>query len=198
VETTHDEVCVAELLHVFAEGNTPETCSATSLEVQKYVDEFAQEVLDTLANVTVHTDGVVHCRAGLYQEPLERVMEYLGLATKTDDQWVGGAMNEALDHGIPHALLSARLSNAVLWYRRYRRMTRNRERARFGGWTVNEAEAAQASMEAERVAAWATEQMRAADFYIAAENEVILPDHLTEAHWYENASASDRVITLNY
>jgi hypothetical protein len=84
--------------------------------VQGYIDEFHRTLKHTLST-GVEVDTRVGRRGGkgIYQEPMERVLEYMGLSMNADQ-----VVNASIDgEGIKRALIPFHVLNAKRWFRKY-------------------------------------------------------------------------------
>jgi hypothetical protein len=85
--------------------------------VQAYIDEY-HSILEPVLSEHVPVDprfGLGHM--GIYQEPLERTLEYLGLSMSKDQ-----AVNTSIDgeEGVKRALIPGHLLNAYHWFNKYK------------------------------------------------------------------------------
>jgi hypothetical protein len=100
---------------------------AASIEEYKRVQAYIDDYHDTLNN-TLSTEVEVDLRFGLgehgiYQEPLERVLEYMGLSMKKDQ-----VVNASIDGTErKRALIPFQLLNAQHWYDRSYKRRRQHE-----------------------------------------------------------------------
>jgi hypothetical protein len=103
------------------------TNEVTQAMVNSYINEYTQihAFIDGCHNITKHTlseDVVVDKRVGrrgngIYHEPLEQVLLYLGLSMKKNQ-----TVNTSIDSKtITRALLPGYLTNANLWFELYKR-----------------------------------------------------------------------------
>jgi hypothetical protein len=84
--------------------------------VQAYIDEH-HRILNLVLSDEVHLDTRVgRGDNGIYQEPLERTLEYLGLSMSKDQ-----VVNTSIDgeEGVKRALIPGHLLNANHWFHKY-------------------------------------------------------------------------------
>jgi hypothetical protein len=85
--------------------------------IQAYIDEYHRALKKTLSDEVEVDVRVGLGMMGIYQEPLERVLEYLGMSMHKDQ-----VVNASIDgEGTKRALLPFHVLNAKVWYNKYRR-----------------------------------------------------------------------------
>jgi hypothetical protein len=89
------------------------------IKVQDYIDEFHGILKHTLS-VEVDVDPRVGRRGGkgIYQEPMERVLEYMGLSMNAD-QVVNASIDGEEPGCIKRALIPFHVLSAKLWFRKH-------------------------------------------------------------------------------
>jgi hypothetical protein len=95
-----------------------ESCIETYTHVQAFIDEH-HEILKHVLSEDVQVDTRVgRGDNGLYHEPLEQVLVYLGLSMKKNQ-----TVNASIDgkSGVKRALIPGHLLNANLWFELYHR-----------------------------------------------------------------------------
>jgi hypothetical protein len=109
------------------EANVSEYLSQAT--VNTYIDEYKQihafiDEYHTVTEYALSEDAVVDTRVGrsdygLYHEPLERILEYLGLSMKKNQ-----TVNTSIDGiAVMRALIPGHPTNANHWYQLYQRTT---------------------------------------------------------------------------
>jgi ankyrin repeat protein len=92
-------------------------CIKEYKHVQTYIDEYHRALKKTLSDEVEVDAHVGRGGKGIYQEPLERVLEYMGLSMHKDQ-----VVNASIDGGgTKRALLPFHVLNAKVWYNKYRR-----------------------------------------------------------------------------
>jgi hypothetical protein len=84
--------------------------------VQAYIDEYFG-ILEPVLSEHVPVDPRFGLgQMGIYQEPLERTLEYLGLSMRKDQ-----VVNDSIDgeEGVKRALIPGHLLNANHWFNKY-------------------------------------------------------------------------------
>jgi hypothetical protein len=82
------------------------------VDVLEYIDEFHYVLKETLSYHAVTDTRLSLGENGIYQEPLERVLEYMGLSMYYD-QVVNTSFDE---YDTYHALIPFQVLNATMWY----------------------------------------------------------------------------------
>jgi hypothetical protein len=86
----------------------------TYSHVQAYIDEY-HRILNLVLSEHVPVDTRVgRGDYGLYHEPLERTLEYLGLSMSKDQ-----VVNTSIDGAVKRALIPGHLLNAIHWFDKY-------------------------------------------------------------------------------
>jgi hypothetical protein len=89
----------------------------TYKHVQGYIDEYSRILIPVLSEHVPADLRVGLGDNGIYQEPLERVLEYLGLSMSKDQ-----VVNASIDgggEGVKRALVPGHLLNANRWFDKY-------------------------------------------------------------------------------
>jgi hypothetical protein len=82
---------------------------------QAFIQNTHQQLVTTLSDHTVVDMRVGRGDAGIYQEPLERTLEYLGLSMNPDQ-----VVNTSIDGTTPmRVLIPSQHRNAKHWYKKY-------------------------------------------------------------------------------
>jgi ankyrin repeat protein len=91
-------------------------CIEEYKHIQAYIDEYHCASKKTLSDEVKVDVRVGRGGKGIYQEPLERVLEYLGMSMHKDQ-----VVNASIDgEGVKRALLPFHAVNAGVWYNKYR------------------------------------------------------------------------------
>jgi hypothetical protein len=91
---------------------------ATYKQVQAYIDEF-HDILKPVLTEHVQVDACMgRGDNDIYQEPMERVLEYLGMSM-SKDQVVNTSIDGGEEEGAKRALLPSHLLNANHWFDKY-------------------------------------------------------------------------------
>jgi hypothetical protein len=88
-------------------------CIEEYKRVQAYIDDYhdnLNDILSTKVEVDLRFGLSEH---GIYQEPLERVLEYMGLSMSKDQ-----VVNASIDEDTKWALIPGNVLNAACWYKR--------------------------------------------------------------------------------
>jgi hypothetical protein len=92
----------------------PSSRNISTFSVQAYIDEY-HGILDLVLLESVEVDTRVGLNEnGIYQEPLERVLQYLGMSMNKDQ-----VVNMSIDGGVRRALIPGHLLNASHWFDKY-------------------------------------------------------------------------------
>jgi hypothetical protein len=86
--------------------------------IQAYIDEFHRILKDTLSTKVDVDVRVGRGGRGIYQEPMERALEYMGLSMKKDQ--VVNASIDGADGIIKRALIPFHVLSAAMWRGKYR------------------------------------------------------------------------------
>jgi hypothetical protein len=90
----------------------------TFKQVQAYIDEFHDTLKPVLTEHVQVDTRVGRGDNGIYQEPLERVLEYLG-TSMSKDQVVNTSIDGEKEEGVKRALIPVHLLNANHWFDKY-------------------------------------------------------------------------------
>jgi hypothetical protein len=91
-------------------------CIEEYKHIQAYIDEYHRVLKNTLSDEVEVDARVGRGGKGVYQEPLERVLEYLGMSMHKDQ-----VVNASIDgEVVKRALLPFHVLNAEVWYHKYR------------------------------------------------------------------------------
>jgi hypothetical protein len=91
-------------------------CIEEYKHIQAYIDEY-HRILNVALSEHVPVDPRFGLgEMGIYQEPLERTLEYLGLSMHKD-QVVNASIDGA--EGVKRALIPFHVLNAEVWYSKY-------------------------------------------------------------------------------
>jgi hypothetical protein len=103
---------------VIVSAETVADCIEEYEHIQAYIDEY-HRILKLALSEHVPVDPRFGLgQMGIYQEPLERVLEYLGMSMNKDQ-----VVNTSIDgaEGIKRALLPFQVLNAAMWHDKYTR-----------------------------------------------------------------------------
>jgi hypothetical protein len=90
-------------------------CIEEYKHVQAYIDEYHRALKKTLSDEVEVDARVGRGGKGVYQEPLERVLEYLGMSMHKDQ-----VVNASIDGGgVKRALIPFHVLNAEVWHNKY-------------------------------------------------------------------------------
>jgi hypothetical protein len=84
--------------------------------VHDYIDDFHDTLTDTLSTMVEVDIRVGLGEDGIYHEPLERVLEYMGLSMNADQ-----VVNTSIDKDFTRALIPFQLSNALMWHGQWKK-----------------------------------------------------------------------------
>jgi predicted nucleic acid-binding Zn finger protein len=91
-------------------------CIEEYKHIQAYIDEYHRALKNTLSDEVEVDVRVGRGGKGVYQEPLERVLEYLGMSMHKDQ-----VVNASIDGGVKRALIPFHVLNAKGWFDSHRK-----------------------------------------------------------------------------